>query len=232
MDEIPAPLRNRQAVNGDRMEGVTDLLQMLYERVQRPSLNKFQRLLEPRVSEYLQEVNSFLQKRAKATVDGLSGISLANSGLYEKVFQGEDLDLTTVNFVRREDPRDTSGVAISNNVGDWVIEIDVESPLRGMRHAVDVRFRRGTPTAKGKIRIGVDSGEVEKHEEIIELSALRYDKYVLEYLIYRHVSRIAKVSIRPLDDDARQADVFFLDCVTVYSLPRGGQIRDITVNLR
>jgi hypothetical protein len=232
LDEIPGPLRNRQAASGGRAEGVTDLLQMLYERVQRPSLSKFQRLLGPRVSEYLQEVALFLQDRPLVASGDVVRTSKANISIYEKVFQGEDLDLNTINFSQREDPKDTSGVAIGNSAGDWVIEIDVESPLRGMRHAIDVRFRRGTSASKGKIWIGVDSGEVEKHEEIIDLATLRYDKYVVEYLIYRHVSRIAKVGIRPLDDDAKQADTLYLDCVSVYSLPRGGRLRDMTINLR
>jgi hypothetical protein len=115
-----------------------------------------------------------------------------------------------------------SGVAIVNGAGDWIIEINVESPLRGQRHTIDMRFRRGSPEAQGRIAFRVDSGEVHRHEEIIDLSQVRHHKYVVEYLGFRHNSRVAKVTIRPIDDDARVPGVFCLDSVSVYSLPHGG----------
>ena len=86
---------------------------------------------------------------------------------------------------------------------------------------MDVRFRRDLPTARGLISFRVDSGDVAKQEEIIDLSRVRHEKYSVEYLMFRHISRIAKVVIRPLDEDARRARSFCLDSVSVYSLPHG-----------
>jgi hypothetical protein len=70
----------------------------------------------------------------------------------------------------------------------------------------------------------VDSGEVARHEEVIDLATVRHEKYVVEYLVFQHVSRVAKIQVRPLDDLARQDGAFCLDSVSVYSLPRGGAV--------
>jgi hypothetical protein len=71
----------------------------------------------------------------------------------------------------------------------------------------------------------VNSGEIEKNEEIIDLETVRHQKYVVEYLIFSQISRVAKVHIEPLDEEARQTGAFCLDSVSVYSLPRGNSSR-------
>jgi TIR domain len=223
-DEIPDPLRDRQLAAGDSEVGISGALEAIYGRIQRPSAEKFHRLLRLRVPEYLNEVRSILDERRAALAVAREDMAppLAAREFYDKTFQAEDLDLTIVNFEAFTDPEDLSGVAIRNKAGDWILEIDVESPLRGMKHAADIRFRRGRPDAGGKVLLRVDSGQLGKHEEIVDMATVRHNKYVVDYLIYEQVSRVAKIQIRPLDDDARQAEVFCMDSVSVYSLPRGG----------
>lgn len=222
LDSVPAPLRHQQFVDGARASGITDILEMMHAHVQRPGKLKFEQLLELKVPEYLRNVSAILAERR---VPKAIAAPSTTRGVYHKTFQGEDLDLTVVNFTTLQDPDDMSGVAIVNGAGDWIIEIDVESPLRGQRHTADLRFRRSSPSVRGLIAFSVDSGEVHRHEEVIDLSQVRHHKYVVEYLAFRHNSRVAKVTIRPVDDEARKPGVFCLDSVSVYSLPHGGERR-------
>jgi hypothetical protein len=230
LDDIPAPLRHHQLATGDDAEGIRDVLETVYDRIEQPRTRreKFQRLVSLRVPDYLAEVNTVLSQRSVVDrSDSGSPEPLARYlAPYDKTFQGEDLDLTIVNFTPKDDPEDMSGVTIVNGPGDWMIEIDVESSLRGARHAADMRFRRGDATGGGHVLFRIDSGEVEKHEEIVDLSTVRYEKYVLEYLVFRHVSRVAKIQIRPIDQPAKQPGAFCLDSVSVYSLPRGIAVAD------
>jgi hypothetical protein len=82
-----------------------------------------------------------------------------------------------------------------------------------------MRFRPASAEASGTVMFRVDSGDVARHEELIDLSTVRSHKYSVEYLAFRHNSRIAKITIRPVDDAARAANTFCLDSVSVYSVP-------------
>jgi hypothetical protein len=224
LDAIPSPLRHHQLVAGNQPDGIRDVLDAIYDRVRHPSPEKFQRLVSLRIPEYLSQVSSILTQRSAGKELAVTERQTARTGAFDRTFQGEDLDLTVVNFQPRRDPEDMSGVTIVNASGDWMIEIDVESPLRGMRHAADMRFRRGDADRGGQVMFRVDSGEVARHEEVIDLATVRHEKYVVEYLVFQHVSRVAKIQVRPLDDHARQDGAFCLDSVSVYSLPRGGAV--------
>jgi hypothetical protein len=216
--DIPGPLRHLQVVDGRSAEGINDLLRILHRRVQRPSPAKFDELLRLKVPNYLRAVSKRLRERQDVT-PASEGTGKA---FYDRTYQGEDLDLNLVNFTSVPDPEDTSGTTITNNPGDWMIEIDVESPLRSERHTVEIRYRRRDATGGGRIELRVESGELTEHREVIDMANVRYHKYVMEYLTFRHNSRIAKVVIRPLDEEARREAVFCLDSVSVYSIPHGG----------
>jgi hypothetical protein len=112
-------------------------------------------------------------------------------------------------------------MTITNDAGDWMIEIDVESPLRGQTHTVEIRYRRRDEHGSGHIELRVESGELIEHREIIDLSTVRWTKYVMEYLTFHHKSRIAKIVMRPVDEPARREEVFCLDSVSVFSVPHG-----------
>jgi TIR domain len=129
---LPAPLLQRQAVLGDDASAIRDVLLTLHQTIKRPSQEKFLRLVDTAMQDYLGQVERLLRERSGGEQ------SAGQPQLYTKTFEGEDLDLNVTNFVARADPEDMSGVAIVNNDGEWIIEIDSESPLRRQRHVAEV----------------------------------------------------------------------------------------------
>jgi hypothetical protein len=148
-------------------------------------------------------------------------LALANVGyqLYERrrahvVIQGEKIDYRDSNFHKISDHLDETGETIVNN-DDWRLVFDV--PLGQGRYIANIRFRKGSPNARGSIGFCVDNRRDPRACESIDISQCSHKKYSYVDHVFAHVGRRSVTfTLEPLDDDARQAQVVAFDRIEIY----------------
>lgn len=134
------------------------------------------------------------------------------------VIQGEELNYRNFKFQKISDSLDETGQTIINE-RDWRLVFNFAKIRRGGRYMANLRFRKGSPHARGRIKLSIEGGTVLVPSEVINIEDFSDDRYsyldkIFEYSGHGDI----KINLEPIDDEARLASVIAVDRLDVYPL--------------
>jgi hypothetical protein len=118
------------------------------------------------------------------------------------------------------DNLDETGITIVNK-NDWRLVFGIESGRSG-DYISNIRFRKASPHAQGRIRFYVECGSVTLKENIFNIEEYKCHEYsYLDNKFYYTGRGGIKAIIEPLNRESKQSMVIAFDRVELYELRKG-----------